>query len=432
MRFAIVTLGCKVNQYESQALEQAGVLRGHQLCDLNDPAGLDAYIVNTCTVTAVSDQKNRQLIRRLRQGHPKAALAVCGCFPQTHPGSAEALGADLVCGTGDRGAFWDALEAVYRDRSHPATHVDDAMARRTFEELPSGGLSGRTRALLKVEDGCCNFCAYCIIPYARGPVRSLPLERAAEQATRLGLEGYQEIVVNGIEISSWGRDLPGKPPLIDLLEALSAAAPGVRLRLGSLEPRTVDEDFCRRAMRLENLCPHFHLSLQSGCDATLKAMNRKYDSVRYLRSVELLRQYFDDPGLTTDLIVGFPGETEEDFQESLAFVEKCGFSALHIFPYSRRPGTPADKLPGQIPNAEKKRRAAVAAEAAEGLRLAYNRRQVGKVFPVLFEEEKDGAWQGHAPNYVTVRVQGTNLHNQVRSVRITEGTAQGLVGEIAE
>ncbi len=433
MRFAIVTLGCKVNQYESQALERAGAARGHVLCDLHDPAGLDAYIVNTCTVTAVSDQKNRQLIRRLRQGHPDAALAVCGCFPQTHPGAAEALGADLVCGTGDRGAFWDALEGVLAQKGgSPLTCVDDAMGRRVFEELPSGGLAGRTRALLKVEDGCCNFCSYCIIPYARGPVRSLPLERAVEQAKGLAEEGYREMVVNGIEISSWGRDLPGKPPLMDLLEALRAAAPEVRVRLGSLEPRTVDEDFCRRAARLPNLCPHFHLSLQSGCDRTLKAMNRKYDSARYLRSVELLREYFDDPGITTDLIVGFPGESEEDFRDSLAFVEKCGFSALHIFPYSRRPGTPADKLPGQIPNAEKKRRAAEAAKVADTLRLAYWKRQVGRVFPVLFEEEKDGLWQGHAPNYVTVRAEGDGLHNQVRQVVIKGITAEGLAGELTE
>ena len=432
MRFAILTLGCKVNQYESQALEQAGVLRGHILCDVSDATSLDAYIVNTCTVTAVSDQKNRQLIRRLRREHPHAALAVCGCFPQTHPGAAEELGADLVCGTGDRNGFWDALEAVAAQKGPVVTHMDNALKRREFEELPAGGLSGRTRALLKVEDGCCNFCSYCIIPYARGPVRSLPLDKAAAQAKKLADDGFREMVVNGIEISSWGRDLPGQPALIDLLEALSAAAPGVRLRLGSLEPRTIDEDFCRRAASLPNLCPHFHLSLQSGCDKTLKAMNRKYDSARYIRSVELLRQHFDDPGVTTDLIVGFPGETEEDFQKSLAFVEKCAFSALHIFPYSRRPGTPADKLSGQVPSAEKKRRAAQAAQVAERLRLSYWQRQVDRTFPVLFEEEKDGLWQGHAPNYVAVRAAGEALHNQVRQVRVTAVGGESLLGEIVE
>ena len=342
MRFSIYTLGCKVNQYESQALEQEGVRRGHTLVPWEDEA--EVYIVNTCTVTAVADQKNRQIIRRVRRERPDAVLCVCGCFPQTHAGVAEELGADLVCGTGDRGRFWDLVDARRAEAGPSVSDLDDAMKRRAFEELPAGGLAGRTRCMLKVEDGCVNFCSYCIIPYARGPVRSLPLERAAAQAQKMAQEGYKEMVITGIEISSWGRDLPGKPELADLIEALSAAAPQMRIRLGSLEPRTVTEDFCRRIHALPNVCPHFHLSLQSGCDKTLKAMNRKYDSARFLESVELLRKYYGDPGLTTDLIVGFPGETEADFQESLNFVERCGFSAIHAFPYSRRPGTPAAKM----------------------------------------------------------------------------------------
>ena len=427
MRFAVYTLGCKVNQYESQALERAGAARGHVLVPFEEQA--DAYIINTCTVTAVSDQKNRQLIRRVRRERPEAVVAVCGCFPQTHPGQAEALGADLVCGTGDRGRFWDALEATLAQRVRQ-TLVDDAMARRVFEELPAGGLEGRTRALLKVEDGCHNFCSYCIIPYARGPVRSLPLDRAVAQMEELVQAGYREVVINGIEISSWGRDLTGRPPLIELLEALSAAAPGLRLRLGSLEPRTIDEDFCRRASALTNLCPHFHLSLQSGCDKTLQAMNRKYDTRWYAQSVELLWKHYVSPAITTDLIVGFPGETEEDFQESLAFVERMAFSALHIFPYSRRPGTPADKLPGQVPSTEKKRRAAQAAQVARRLRAAYLQALVGQELEVLFEEEKDGLWQGHAPNYVVVRAPGEGLHNILKQVRISAAQDDALLGQI--
>lgn len=389
----------------------------------------DAYILNTCTVTAVSDQKNRQLLRRLRREHPEAVIAVCGCFPQTHPGQAEELGADLVCGTGDRGQFWSRLEETFASRV-PRTFVDDAMKRRVFEQLPAGGLTGRTRAMLKVEDGCVNFCSYCIIPYARGPVRSLPLEKAVEEAAALAKEGYKELVVTGIEISSWGKDLPGKPELIDLLEALSEVSGSMRLRLGSLEPRTITEDFCRRASKLKNLCPHFHLSLQSGCDGTLKAMNRKYDSQRYWESVTLLRAYFPCPGLTTDLIVGFPGETEEAFQESLRFVEKCGFSALHVFPYSRRPGTPADKMAGQVPQAEKHRRCSVAMDLAAKLEHNYLAGLVGTTLPVLLEEEKDGLWQGHAPNYVLVRTEGENLHNQVKNVEILQAGPDFLLGTI--
>ena len=215
-----------------------------------------------------------------------------------------------------------------RDSNRPAPQVtvDNIMAHRTFEPLAAGGLEGRTRAMLKVEDGCTNFCSYCIIPYARGPVRSLPLERAAAEARRLAEEGYRELVLTGIELSSWGRDLPGGPGPMDLVEAVCAAAPGCRVRLGSLEPRTVTEDFSRRCAALDNLCPHFHLSMQSGCDATLRRMNRKYDTARYFESVELLRGYFQAPGLTTDLIVGFPGETEEEFAQTLTFVERCAGS----------------------------------------------------------------------------------------------------------
>lgn len=431
MRFSIHTLGCKVNQYESQALEQEGLRRGHALVSPEETA--DIRIVNTCTVTAIADQKNRQLIRRLRRDQPGALLCVCGCFPQTHPGQAEELGADLVCGTGERARFWDLAEAALERKNSPATYVDNAMKRRLFEELPAGGLSGRTRCMLKVEDGCVNFCSYCIIPYARGPVRSLPLDRAAAQAGELARAGYKELVVTGIEISSWGRDLPGKPDLADLLEAICAAAPGLRVRLGSLEPRTVDEDFCRRISSLHNICPHFHLSLQSGCDKTLKDMNRKYDSARFYQSVALLRKHYVNPGLTTDLIVGFPGETREDFHESLAFVERCGFSALHVFPYSRRPGTPAAEMADQVPSTEKKRRAKEAGELARTLQRRYLAGLVGRELKVLFEEAQVGVYQGHAPNYVLVKVPTSEpLHNQVRTVRV-QGVEDGaLTGTLTD
>ncbi len=428
MRFAVCTLGCKVNQYESQSLEREGLRRGHRLVAPEEEA--EVYLVNTCSVTAVADQKSRQVVRRLRRERPEALLCVCGCFPQTHPGQAEALGADLVCGTGDRGRFWDLAEAALAQRGGPVTAVDDAMRRRVFEELPAGGLAQRTRCMLKVEDGCVNFCAYCIIPYARGPVRSLPLDRAAAQAGEMAQAGYREMVLTGIELSSWGRDLPGRPELADLLEAVSAAAPGLRLRLGSLEPRTVTEDFCRRAARLPNLCPHFHLSLQSGCDRTLAAMNRRYDAARFARSVDLLRAAFPDPGLTTDLIVGFPGETLEDFRQSLAFVEEMAFSALHVFPYSRRPGTPAAAMAGQVPAQEKKRRAREAGALARALRRRYLDRQVGRELEVLFEEERDGLWQGHAPNYVLVRAPGQDLHNRLRTVTVTAVRGEGLLGQL--
>ena len=427
MRTAIYTLGCKVNQYETQAMEAELTRRGHTLVPFDGEA--DAYIINTCTVTAVSDKKSRQMIRQARKRAPHAIVAVCGCYAQTDPEAVEALEVDLVMGTNDRMGFLDRLEALSPDGGQ-VVDVDDALRRRAFERLPAGGLEGRTRAMLKVEDGCVNFCTYCIIPYARGPIRSLPAAEAAAQAAKLADEGYKELVLTGIEISSWGRDLEGKPELMDLIEAVCAAAPECRVRLGSLEPRTITADFCRRGAAIPNLCPHFHLSMQSGCDSVLKRMNRKYDTARYYESVRLLREYFDRPGITTDLIVGFPGETEEEFVQTLDFVQKCAFSAMHIFPYSRRSGTPAAAMAGQCSNAVKEERAHRAGEVARGLHQAWLESWVGQTLPVLFEEEKDGLWRGHAPNYTEVFVSGQGLHNVIQDVKITGLHGEGLLGEL--
>lgn len=428
MKVAIYTLGCKVNQYETQAMEQTLRARGHEVVPFSQEA--DAYVVNTCSVTAVSDQKSRQVIHRVKKQHPGAVVAVCGCYSQTHADDVRALEVDLLSGTGDRQGFLDLLEqAVVQRRRIEA--VDRSFDRRTFEVLPAGGMTERTRAMLKVEDGCVNFCTYCIIPYARGPVRSLPLETAVEQTVQLCREGYREIVLTGIEISSWGRDLKTGESLIDLMEAVCRAAGPVRIRLGSLEPRTITEDFCRRASALSNLCPQFHLSLQSGCDETLRRMNRKYDTTRYVQSVELLNQYFEHPAITTDLITGFPEETEEEFSKTLSFLERCGFAQMHIFPYSIRPGTPAADMP-QVPKAVKEERAHRAAQVAAGLHRQYLEGCVGRTYPVLFEQPRDGRYFGHAPNYMEVLVDGADLHNQVRDVTITGTDGEVLLGTLVE
>ena len=428
MRVAIYTLGCKMNQYETQAMEQLLRRKGHQVVDFSQEA--DAYVVNTCSVTAVSDQKSRKVLHRVRRERPGAVLAVCGCYPQTHVEDVRKLDVDLIAGTGDRAGFVDLLEQAVEER-RPLELMDRSFDRRSFEVLPAGGMENRTRAMLKVEDGCVNFCTYCIIPYARGPVRSLPLDQAAEQAAGLKADGYREIVVTGIEISSWGRDLKNGQTLIDLVEALCKAAPGVRVRLGSLEPRTVTEAFCRRAASLPDLCPQFHLSMQSGCDATLKRMNRKYDTARYLESVELLNRFFDRPAVTTDMIVGFPEETEEEFAQTLDFIRRCGFAQMHIFPYSIRPGTPAADME-QVPKAVKEDRARRAAAVAADMHRAYLEGCVGKTYPVLFEQPRDGRFFGHAPNYMEVLVEGRNLHNTVKNVRVTGLEGEALLGEIVE
>ena len=430
MVFAFHTLGCKVNQYETQAMEELLLAKGHTLVPFEEKA--DVYIINSCTVTAVSDKKSRQAVRQARRRAPEAVVALCGCYPQVSPEEAAKLDADLIGGSGDRQGFLELLESM-ASRKEKTVTVDNALHRRAFEALPAGGLEGRTRAMLKAEDGCTNFCAYCIIPYARGPVRSLPLDQAETEARRLAAAGYRELVLTGIELSSYGRDLPGRPSPAELIEKVCQAAPQLRVRLGSLEPRTVTEEFCQRLKALPNLCPHFHLSLQSGCDATLARMKRKYDTARFYESAALLRAHFDNPGITTDLIVGFPGETEEEFSQTLDFIKKCAFSQMHIFPYSRRQGTPAAAMPGQLSNAEKAQRAQRAAEVAGALRRSWLTGWIGKTVEVLFEEEKEGFWRGYTPQYVEVTVSSEeNLHNTLRRVRLTAAGEDKIFGTLVE
>ena len=427
MTFAFYTLGCKVNQYETQAMGQLLTARGHSVKGFDEAC--DGYIINTCSVTAVADKKNRAMIRRCRREHPDAVIAVCGCYPQHAADEVKALGVDLVGGSADREAFINALLALFPVADTAPTLVDEALKRRHFEILPAGGLDGRTRAMLKVQDGCVNFCTYCIIPYTRGPVRSAPVETVVAQAKELATKGYRELVITGIEIASWGVDLPGKPSLLNLLEAVSQAVPALRLRLGSLEPRIITEEFCAGLQRLSNICPHFHLSMQSGCDTVLARMKRKYDTARYLQSVTLLNQYFPGCAITTDMIVAFPGETEEEFRQSLAFIEKCAFAEMHIFPYSRRPGTPADKMSGQHPNATKEARSREAIAVAEKMSRRYRESLIGTTQKVLFEEPEDGYFTGHAPNYVKVYVKETDLHNQEKAVTVTGLFRDGVLAE---
>ena len=427
MKFGFYTLGCKVNQYETQAMEQLLVEQGHQIGDFGGVC--DGYIINTCSVTAVADKKNRAVIRRCRRENPQAVVAVCGCYPQHAAEKLADLGIDVLGGSANREEFLQQVIAAAQTKTK-AVVLDQALKRRRFEVLPAGGLEGRTRAILKVQDGCVNFCSYCIIPYTRGPVRSAPLELAVEQAKGLQKQGYKELVVTGIEIASWGVDLPGKPVLTDLLEAVCAAVPGLRVRIGSLEPRIVTEEFCRRASKLPNLCPQFHLSMQSGCDTVLKRMNRKYDTARYLQSVELLKAYFPGCAVTTDMIVAFPGETEEEFAQSLEFIKKCAFADMHIFPYSRRPGTPADKMEGQLNNATKEQRSRQAIAVAEKMSLDYRQAMVGATVSVLFEEEDGVYYVGHAPNYVKVYAEGNDLHNKLCQVTVTKVYGDGVLGRL--
>ena len=425
MKIHIHTLGCKVNQFESAAL--AAILTRRGFTVTQEETGLDAIVVNTCAVTAEAGRKSRQAVRRLKELNPQAVVGVCGCWSQSDAGAAGEL-AQIVFGSADKEGFAQALENALGGGGGQV-RVDDALARRDFELLPAGSPEGRTRALLKIEDGCVNFCSYCIIPYTRGRVRSLPLEDCAAQARELCRSGYREIVLTGIEIASYGSDLPGTPTLTQAVVAVAQAAPECRVRLGSLEPRVVTEDFCRELSALPNLCPHFHLSLQSGCDRTLSAMRRKYDTARFTASVELLRSAFPNCGITADLICGFPGETEEDFSQTLSFIEKCRFSSMHVFPYSLRPGTRAASME-QLPRAVREERAHRAAQTARQMKDRFLKEQLGRTLPVLFETQENGMWCGHTGNYLLVYARGDDLRNTVANVQITGVSDGALWGNI--
>ena len=430
MKVAFYTLGCKVNQYETQALETLFVQNGFELADFSDYS--DVYIINTCTVTAMSDKKSRNAARRAKQKNPDSILVVCGCYAQVEPDEVKELcGADIVVGSHQKG---DIIKLV--NEALEGKKIENELAsikgRVIFEHLPAGGLVGRTRALLKVQDGCQNFCSYCKIPYARGACRSLPLEDAVADAIKIRNKGYKELVITGIEISSYGIDFPDKPSLSSLIKAICQAVPDVRVRLGSLEPRTITKEFLDEIKDLDNLCPHFHLSLQSGCDKTLKAMNRKYLSERYFESVSLLREAFENCSITTDLIVGFPCETDGDFKESIAFVEKCRLNQVHIFPYSKRKGTKAATMSGQILKAVKTQRAQEAAAVCSTLEKEYLESQIGRTVSVLFEQQESNGFIGHSKEYYNVFVEGKNLQNKVCNVLIKELNNDTLVGEIVE
>ncbi|MGI5976849.1 MAG: tRNA (N(6)-L-threonylcarbamoyladenosine(37)-C(2))-methylthiotransferase MtaB [Candidatus Limivicinus sp.] len=429
MKYIISTLGCKVNQYETQAVETILNARGHRPAEPGETA--DAVIVNTCAVTAESGRKSRQAARRLRDENPGAVLTLCGCYSQIEPEEAKKLGAAVVFGSGDRLKLAEALEEAVAS-GKGTVNIDNPFQRRKMEELPAGALEGRTRAMLKVQDGCANFCTYCIIPYTRGRLRSLPVESAVRETARIDSEGYRELVITGIEMASYGLDLPDKPKLETLIAACAEAAPHMRIRLGSLEPTVVTENFCSLLADSGRICRHFHLSLQSGCDRTLKNMNRKYDTARFFETTELLRKYFPGCGLTCDVICGFPGETEEDHRETLEFIRRCGFSDMHIFPYSRRPGTPADSMPGQCSRALKERRCREARAVCSEMRKEFLEKNVGGVLPVLFETRQGECFTGHSDNYLLVRMKGEKLRGKIIDVKITGLDGETLTGEAQE
>ncbi|MDP4108767.1 MAG: tRNA (N(6)-L-threonylcarbamoyladenosine(37)-C(2))-methylthiotransferase MtaB [Bacillota bacterium] len=427
MKVAFYTLGCKVNQAEAGALQKLFLERGHTLVPFSENA--DLYVITTCTVTSSSDKKCRQTIRRIRRERSDAVVAVCGCFAQTNPEDAKALGADIICGVTDRKSLLELAENYKKDDG-TKTLIRDVTDFRTFEPLFSDSNQGRTRALLKIQDGCDNFCSYCIIPYARGRSRSMLPGDAVNEAIRLKSEGFKEIVITGIEISSYGKDLAEKTTLGSLVGRILDEVPGVRIRLGSLDPGTVDRDFCCALQGFSNLCPHFHLSLQSGNSKILARMGRKYTADDYKEAVRLLYESFPGCAVTADLIVGFPGETPEDFSESLELIRSCSLYMVHVFPYSKRSGTRAARFENQVPRTERERRAHEAIKLADALKAEYLNRQIGTVAEVLFESEDQGFFMGHTKNYCPVLASsGESLKNTLRQVKIESTDGEYLYGE---
>ncbi len=417
-KIASYALGCKVNQYESEAIAELFAEKGYDIVSIADAA--DIYIINTCTVTNFGDKKSRQLIRKVKRQNPDAIVAVVGCYAQTAPKELEQIaGINLIIGTKDKAKVVDLVEQ-YTETMGIQNYVTDIMQERSFEPLEIKRLANRTRAYLKIQDGCSQFCSYCIIPYARGPIRSRAPEDVLSEVKRLVANGFQEIVLTGIHVASYGKDLQNIT-LTDIIRQVHEIEGLQRIRFSSIEPNVVTEEFAAAMADLPKVCDHFHLSLQSGCDKTLKEMNRKYDTEKYRQAVAILRKHLPNVALTTDIIVGFPGETDADYQQSRDFAEKIGFSKIHVFPYSPKTGTPAAQRKDQLPNAVKQQRSHDLIAVSDRMADFFLESQIGKELPVLYEREiTSGIYEGHTTNYIKVHTSSTeNIANKICITKIT-------------
>lgn len=414
-KVALHNLGCKVNAYETEAMQEMLEKNGYEIVPFKE--GADIYIINTCTVTNMADRKSRQMLHRAKKMNPEAIVVATGCYVQAQEENGEVDECiDIIIGNNKKKDLIEILE------NHIEKSVIDINHTKEYEEMHLSKTAEHTRAYIKVQDGCNQFCTYCIIPFARGRVRSRVKEDVIREVTDLAENGYKEVVLTGIHLSSYGVDLENEN-LLSLILAVHQVEGIERIRLGSLEPRIITEEFTKTIAALPKMCPHFHLSLQSGCDETLRRMNRRYTSEEYYEKCQLLRKYFKNPALTTDVIVGFPGETEEEFEKSKAFVDKVDFYETHIFKYSKRQGTKAAVMENQVPEQVKSIRSTIMLEMDERKRDKYEAGFVGKEVEVLFEEEilKNGErfWVGHTKEYVKIALQTEeNLQNQLANVRI--------------
>ena len=435
-----ITLGCKVNQYETNAMAQKFLEKGYQIIEEETPENEeikpDICIINTCTVTNMSDRKSRQMLRRMKEKNPNTIVVAVGCYAQVAKEElAKISEIDLVLGNNEK------VEIVRHVEEYINNHIDnveleDVMYSKEFSDFGNVTYTEKTRAVIKIQDGCDRFCSYCIIPYARGRVRSRKPESIVSEITQSASNGIKEVVITGIHIASYGKDFSmSKDPelqnykLIDLLEEINSINGIQRIRLGSIEPLLITEEFVERLKKLEKICHHFHLSLQSGCDETLKRMNRRYTTEQFKEIVRLLRNAYDDVNLTTDVIVGFPGETDEEFSKTYKFLEEIKFYKMHIFKYSPRKGTKAAVMPNQISGDIKEERSRKLIELSDKNEIEYNESYIGKNVEVLFEEEKDGIFKGHTQNYIMVYCElNKNLENQVISVRCEKAEQEHILG----
>lgn len=423
---AIHTLGCRVNQYESEAIGEMMVKAGYELVPFSEFA--DCYIINTCTVTGMSDKKSRQIIRRAKHVNPEAVVVVTGCYAQTAPDEIQKIdGVNIIVGTNDRKKIPQLVENAQNDSVCTVGNIMDV---REFEELDVETYFERTRAFLKIQDGCNQFCSYCIIPYARGRVRSRKKENIISEVKRLAENGYREFVLSGIHVASYGIDL-GDTNLLDIIKSIHKIDGVERIRIGSVEPSIITDEFVAELAKIPEFCPHFHISLQSGCDKTLKAMNRRYTADEYMKSVEAVRKNLNNPAISTDVMVGFSGETEGDFVKSCEFVEKVGFSKLHVFPYSVRRGTRAENFEGEVSPEEKDRRCAEMIKIGNRMTEKFLESQIGLCTDVLFERPCGGGlYEGFTKNYVkVVKKSDTDISGKILNIHAVSVDGEHLSAE---
>ena len=436
-----ITLGCKVNQYETNAMAQKFLERGYQIIEEitpeNEDIKPDICIINTCTVTNMSDRKSRQMLRRMKEKNPATIVVAVGCYAQVAKEElAKIPEIDLVLGNNEKVEIVRHVEE-YLNNHIDNVELDDVMYSKEFSDFGDVTYTEKTRAVIKIQDGCDRFCSYCIIPYARGRVRSRKPESIISEITQIALKGIKEVVITGIHIASYGKDFAMSKDdklknyrLIDLLEEINQIQGIQRIRLGSIEPLLITEEFVERLKKLEKICHHFHLSLQSGCDETLKRMNRRYTTEQFKVIVNLLRDAYEDVNLTTDIIVGFPGETDEEFSKTYQFLDEIKFYKMHVFKYSPRKGTKAAVMPNQISGDIKEERSRKLIELSDKNEIEYNKSYIGKNVEVLFEEEKNGMYKGHTQNYIMVYCKSEkNLDNKIVDVVCENAEQEHIVGK---